>query len=73
MPRLLVDAHYDLQAIINDGLRRIAAENNIYENCLNCINFNEPTELCKLANQRPPARVIVTGCLKWEAYRMPFE
>lgn len=33
--------------------------------CLNCENFNEPAELCRLAGQRPPARVIVTGCPKF--------
>jgi recombinational DNA repair protein RecR len=32
--------------------------------CLNCQNFDEKSELCKFNsyNQRPPARVIVTGC-----------
>lgn len=32
--------------------------------CLNCEHFFEKNELCRFngINQRPPARVIVTGC-----------
>ena len=30
-------------------------------NCVNCDNFDKPQEICKLASQRPPASVIVTG------------
>lgn len=32
------------------------------ETCLNCTHFDEPSEVCKLAQQRPPARVIAHGC-----------
>lgn len=32
------------------------------ETCLNCQHFDEPSELCALAGQRPPARVIAHGC-----------
>lgn len=30
--------------------------------CINCKNFDENAELCKLANIRPPAKVIANGC-----------
>lgn len=32
--------------------------------CLNCTHFFEKDELCRFngTNQRPPARVIVSGC-----------
>lgn len=39
--------------------------------CLRCINFDEITERCTLANQRPPARVIAFGCPKF-APDIPF-
>lgn len=64
--KLRTDAYYDLQSIIAEGLERIAKENHIYQSCVNCQNFNEPAEICKLANQRPPARVIVFGCNMWD-------
>lgn len=34
--------------------------------CLTCGYFDEETEVCKEAGQRPPARVIVFGCPKWD-------
>ena len=34
-------------------------------NCVNCDNFDKPQEICKLASQRPPASVSVTGCIRW--------
>lgn len=32
------------------------------QTCLNCTNFDEPSEVCKKYNARPPARVIAYGC-----------
>lgn len=44
------------------GLESLAAQRHPFKTCLNCDNFNEITEQCKLWNSRPPARVIVFGC-----------
>ena len=41
--------------------------------CLVCKNFNEEKELCKLYNQRPPVRIIVNGCEKFEDKDQPDE
>lgn len=30
--------------------------------CVECIHFQLGAELCKLANQRPPAKTIAYGC-----------
>lgn len=38
----------------------------LYRSCLTCIHFDETTELCAIANQRPPARVIAQGCSAFE-------
>jgi hypothetical protein len=32
------------------------------ETCINCAHFHEQTEICELAQARPPARVIAHGC-----------
>lgn len=32
------------------------------QTCINCEHFDEPSEVCRLAGQRPPARVIAHGC-----------
>lgn len=57
--------------IRKEGAKRVARVLNdlvmpddlsLQETCLNCLNFDEPNELCKLCNLRPPARVIAFGC-----------
>jgi hypothetical protein len=34
----------------------------MHKNCLNCISFEEKREICVVAKQRPPVRVIAYGC-----------
>jgi len=41
------------------------------DSCIYCTNFDEENELCRLANQRPPARVVVQGCPKFDL-EIPF-
>jgi hypothetical protein len=57
------DAFYDLQAVINEAIRNC---DPIYQTCLTCIHFIEVKEICKLCNQRPPARIIVYGCKEYD-------
>ena len=66
-PKLRVDASYDLQSAIHGIIiKTIETTDPLYKSCLNCNQFNEQKELCGLANQRPPARVIAYGCPSWE-------
>lgn len=65
-PKLRIDAYYDIQSALNEALIKTNSQNAILQSCLNCNRFNEKTEICKLANQRPPARVIAYGCPKWD-------
>jgi hypothetical protein len=37
----------------------------LYRSCLTCEHFEEATEVCRLAQVRPPARVIALGCPKY--------
>jgi uncharacterized protein YqgV (UPF0045/DUF77 family) len=41
------------------------------ETCLSCEHFDEATEVCALAQARPPARVIAHGCPSYSA-QVPF-
>ena len=34
--------------------------------CVHCIYFDQNSETCALAGQRPPAKVIAFGCARWE-------
>lgn len=66
-PKLRFDAYYDLQSAVVKALNEVEEQNHIYRSCINCINFREhQNEICGLANQRPPAKVIVFGCQMWE-------
>lgn len=57
-PRIRTDAIIDLQS----ALEKVAAETGLLRTCVTCDNFLEGQELCRLANARPPARVIAYGC-----------
>ena len=48
-----------LKTVGGDVARAVVAA---METCLNCQHFDEPSEVCALAQQRPPARVIAHGC-----------
>jgi hypothetical protein len=34
--------------------------------CIRCVHFTEATEICALAQRRPPAKVIALGCPKFD-------
>lgn len=36
-----------------------------FKTCCTCINFKKDTEICTLANMRPPAEVIANACPKY--------
>lgn len=44
------------------GFTEYMMQTGYFCTCLNCHNWNDKQEICKLYNQRPPARVIVSGC-----------
>lgn len=62
MAKLRMEQYYDLRSLIRDAVMQILAKDCAYESCLVCEKFDEANELCKLANQRPPARIIAYGC-----------
>lgn len=64
--QLRLDAKYDIQSAVTNAVMHIIKDEPIYRSCLNCDKFNEKQELCKLCNQRPPARIIAYACPKWE-------
>lgn len=58
------------QALLDDI---VAALRPLLEpkSCITCNEFDEGNERCMKFNQRPPARVIATGCPKW-CCKIPF-
>lgn len=52
----------DLGEAILDLIERA----RLYRSCLTCQHFTEESEVCGLAGERPPARVIAMGCGKYQ-------
>jgi hypothetical protein len=48
----------DLAGRIFEGVKHA----DLFRSCINCVGFDEPSEICKRYKQRPPARIIANGC-----------
>jgi hypothetical protein len=51
-------------AYLEDAVSRVEKAKTT-THCIDCLHFIEGQELCTVANSRPPARVIVSGCPKF--------
>lgn len=51
---------------VNELLMRVLMDNadrgDYFKTCITCTNWRHETELCGLYKQRPPARIIASGC-----------
>lgn len=67
-PTLREGARLELSSAILNAAANImeATANYPYRTCLRCDNFDEPKEICKLYNQRPPAKIIAFGCEQFD-------
>lgn len=54
-----------LSKLIADTIAEVAPSNMLFQSCIVCEHFNNDTEVCSQFNVRPPARVIVFGCVKY--------
>ena len=64
-PKLRNDIDFGMKHLIlkaADGIDGLGLQ----QACISCRNFDEPTELCRLAGARPPARVIALSCERYD-------
>lgn len=63
-PKFRKEAELDLNGAIQSAIWTQFHRLDMFpfRSCINCLNFKEDQEICVLANQRPPAKVIVFGC-----------
>jgi hypothetical protein len=54
-----------LSKLIADTIADVSPSNMLFQSCIVCEHFEE-NEICKMFNLRPPARIIVFGCVKFE-------
>lgn len=63
---------YNFQQLIIDVLNHNARRSDLFQTCTTCEHFSKE-EICKLANQRPPANVIADGCTEYKDFdEIPF-
>lgn len=70
IPKLTPQQSKGVELIINRTVQLLADSQGWGKTCLGCSNFDEPSEICKKWNARPPARTIVEGCEAFE--KSPF-
>ena len=67
-PTLREEARIEISSAASNAALRVLENSHHYpfKTCMTCDNFDEPKELCKLYNLRPPAKIIAFGCEKYE-------
>lgn len=73
-PRFRTEAMLEIRSnIYNIVANSLEQCKPIYKSCMNCSNFDEKNELCLIYRERPPARIIAYGCIKWvDVEEIPF-
>lgn len=60
---------YEIQSklaqLLVEVIKDVTPSNMLFQSCIVCEHFGED-EICKQFNVRPPARIIVFGCVKFE-------
>lgn len=70
VPHKLIET---VRALVTDAVDEIVkAELPLQRSCLDCAHFDEPSERCKVADARPPARVIAFGCERFVLNDIPW-
>lgn len=64
--------HYQLTETLNT-LQKLLKEMEVDKSCLTCINFDNYSRGCKVANNiTPPEHIIHNGCPQWAFDSIPF-
>ena len=65
---------YELQSklaqLVQDTIKEVTPKNMLFQSCIVCTHFGE-NEICKMFNVRPPAKIIVFGCSKFQESDSP--
>ena len=72
--KLRLAGKYELQSklaqLVQDIIKEVTPKNMLFQSCIVCTHFGE-NEICKIFNVRPPARVLVFGCSKFQESDSP--
>ncbi len=69
--KLRLAGKYELQSklaqLVQDTIKEVTPKNMLFQSCIVCEHFEtDGSERCKMFNVRPPARIIVFGCSKFQ-------
>lgn len=66
-PRRLgkIEISAKLAQLLVEVIGNVTPSNMLFQSCIVCEHFGE-NEICKMFNIRPPARIIVFGCIRFE-------
>lgn len=53
---------HDLLNILALNFTNYLFDNGWFSTCLNCHYWKDKEEMCSKYNQRPPAKIIISGC-----------
>lgn len=67
IPRRLgkIELEARLAKLVANTIAEVSPSNMLFQSCIVCEHFNNETEICAQFNVRPPARIIVFGCVKY--------
>ncbi len=54
-----------LAQAVYETIKTVTPANMLFQSCIVCTHFGE-NEICKMFNIRPPAKIIVFGCVKFQ-------
>lgn len=54
-----------LAQAVYETIKTVTPANMLFQSCIVCTYFGE-NEICKMFNVRPPAKIIVFGCVKFQ-------
>jgi hypothetical protein len=63
--RELREIPFSFQKLIINTLNNNGRRTDLFATCITCEHWDDAVELCKLANKRPPAKVIADGCTSY--------
>lgn len=59
---LRLNNRHDLLNILGLNFTNYLFEQGWFTTCLNCHYWNKEQDICGKFNQRPPAKIIISGC-----------
>ena len=59
-----------LAQAVYETIKIVTPSNMLFQSCIVCTHFGED-EVCKMFNRRPPAKIIVFGCVKFQESDSP--